>query len=209
VSSVRAVSRAEGLRWTTDPSMLCVDTFKDAPDSMARWRTLCPFHAFAEPVLPVPGQPGMAARSVEGVWQGLKIVDGRTDLEQLTTSTPVKRPPDQLRGPDFPYAASQFVFADRKIDLVTARWLIYLPVFVALLRDSVPAEVHEEIWSAIDSGREVLFYDWDDNFDIEDHRSSFSHSSVLHRWYTKSMGSLAAIYSQIAAEYGADPILQI
>ena len=209
MSSVLAVSRHEGLRHTTDPGVLCVDTYKSAPGPMGRWQVLCPFYGWPEPMLPVPGRPGITARSVEGVWQGLKLVDGRTDLRQLTTSTPEKRPPDEVRGPDFPYAASQFQFADRQIDLVSARWLIYLPVYVALLRDLVSAQVHHEILSAIDDGRDVLFYDWDDNFDIDDDRSSFSHSSLLQRWYTESMSPLVATYSRIAAEAGADPVLQI
>jgi hypothetical protein len=47
----------------------------------------------------------------------------------------------------------------------------------------VPDEVVTEILDALRDGRDVLFFDWDSNFDIFDVRSSFSHSSILAAWF--------------------------
>jgi hypothetical protein len=202
-----ALSRPRGLKLLGDPDVLCVDTFKDCAAPMRRWRTLGPFTVWDEPVLPVPRRPELRARSVESVWQGLKIVDGELDLAQLT-GRPAKRPPDNRRGGSYRYELSRFRFGEIELGLVDARLLIYLPVYLYLLDHVVPREVHAEISSWLATGRTVAFYDWDSNMDIDDASRSFSHSALLARWYTGRMDNLLARHNRLAARVGA-PSLEL
>ena len=178
----RALSRPAGLAAFAAGADLCIDTFKHAAAPMDRFRALCPFTVWPEPVIPVPGRPGQAAVSVEGVWQGLKLVDGHPDLDQFG-GRPHKRPPDASRGPGYDYAASEFLLGDRVVGLLEARFAIYLPVFTYVLENLVPAAVEEEIAAVLDRGGNVAFYDWDANFDIEDCSRSFSHSALAAAWF--------------------------
>ncbi|MET7737585.1 hypothetical protein ABZT02_40670 [Streptomyces sp. NPDC005402] len=148
---------------------------------MVRFRAMNPFHFVPEWRIPVPGLDDYA-QSLESVWQALKLVDGHTDLPMLHTP-PVKRPPDQERGPGYDYAASVFRFGDHMLDLVTARYLIYLPTYLYLLDRLVPESVVEEILGTLAGGGGVVFYDWDANHDIEDTNGSFSHSAILSSWF--------------------------
>lgn len=175
----RAVSRASGT--AEDSAALPVDTADCAPPDMARFATMNPFHFEPGWRIPVPGTR-LRASSMESVWQGLKYVDGETDLAMFDRR-PVKRPPDHLRGPDFDYPATTFEYAGEALDLVTARLLIYLPAYLYVLDRLVPDAVVAEIASARAAGRDVLFYDWDDNVDILDPSSSFSHSAILAAWF--------------------------
>ncbi|MDO0925010.1 hypothetical protein QQY24_06115 [Streptomyces sp. TG1A-8] len=176
-----ATSRAEG-EGTQARDALRVDTALAAPATMRRFVTLNPFHHDPSWHIPVPGLPDVTASSVESCWQALKIVDGATDIPMLRRPAH-KRPPETHRGPGFVYSASTLSYGGRAVDLVTARYLIYLPSYLYVLEHLVPDQVLHEISTAVHDGRTVVFYDWDDNLDIEDPASSFSHSAVLAAWF--------------------------
>jgi hypothetical protein len=173
--------RSEGTS-AEGPSVLGVDSADCAPPAMVRFRCFNPFHVFPLPVIPVPGRP-LRSRSVEAVWQGLKLVDGLIDLAMLG-ATPYKRPSEREReAPGYRYAESCFAHGDRVIDLVLARYLVYLPAYLYLLEALVPGDVIEELVAHHRRGGRVIFYDWDDNFDIEDASRPYSHSAVLRAWF--------------------------
>ncbi|WP_159400931.1 DUF6939 family protein [Streptomyces sp. NRRL B-24484] len=186
--TTRAVSRAEGLALGEGAGLL-VDTCQAAPASMRRFATMNPFHRDRRWRIPVPGT-AQTSQSLENVWQALKLVDGRTDLSLLARPAE-KRPPDERRGPGFDYAASTVSFAGRPTDLVTARYLVYLPAYLYVLDRLVPDTVVAEITGALAAGRDAVFYDWDDNHDIEDPRTSYSHSAILAAWFGGRIEELA------------------
>jgi hypothetical protein len=177
----RAMSRSAGAS-QPDASALRVDTAAAAPASMRRFVTMNPFHHDPGWRIPVPGLAGAVSSSMESVWQALKLVDGRTD-PSLLDAPPVKRPPESQRGAGFDYRATTLAYRGRPIGLVAARYLIYLPAYLHVLDRLVPTEPVREIRQALGTGRDVVFYDWDDNFDIEYPGSSFSHSAVLAAWF--------------------------
>ncbi|MFD0530487.1 DUF6939 family protein [Kitasatospora arboriphila] len=144
--TTRAVSRAEGLALGAGDGLL-IDTCQAAPASMRRFATMNPFHRDRRWRIPVPGT-AQTSQSLENVWQALKLVDGRTDLSLLARPAE-KRPPDHLRGPGFDYAASTVSFAGRPTDLVTARYLVYLPAYLHVLDRLVPDAVVAEITGAL------------------------------------------------------------
>lgn len=180
---VCCVTRAEGLAAAEDGRALCVDSADCAGESSRRFRWFNPFNMLASSEIPVPGT-GRWARSVESVWQGLKLVDGKTEFAMFD-SVPRKRPSDEdrRRDPHYDYSASTFLFGTDVVDLVTARYLIYIPTYLYLLEHIVPDELVETIAACMTEGRTVLFFDWDSNFDIEDASSSFSHSALLAAWF--------------------------
>jgi hypothetical protein len=191
VGRARPVARPIGLGGTGPESrVLRVDTYQAAPPEMACFATLNPFHFDQAWRIPVPGQAGMFACSVEAVWQGLKVHNGQTDFPMFSRP-PYKRPADEDRGAGYSYPASRFRFgngaAGGEVDLVTARLVIYLPAYLYLLERLVPDEVMARIGQALAAGDEVLFYDWDDNFDILDPGASFSHSALLAAWFNGTL----------------------
>ncbi|MGC0154776.1 DUF6939 family protein [Chromobacterium vaccinii] len=169
-------------------SCLMVDSFNGAPANMLGFRCFNPFQLWPEQLIPVPGQPGGLARSVESVWQGLKLVDGRTDFEQFLTA-PRKRPGDDERRrlAGYCYSDSRFVYGDRLLGLLEARFLIYLPTYLFLLQRLAPESVLSELRRHLDGVGPVLFYDWDANQDIADISCSFSHSAILAAWFNDTL----------------------
>ncbi|WP_156446192.1 DUF6939 family protein [Burkholderia stagnalis] len=167
---------------------LMVDSFNGAPANMRPYRFFNPFLCWPEPAIPVPGQPGRLARSVESIWQGLKLVDNRTDFDQLT-SVPRKRPTDAERRvlAGYRYRDSCFAYGDRQLDLLDARFLIYLPSYLFVLDKLAPEPLLQALRDHVDHVGPVLFYDWDANQDITDTSASFSHSAILASWFNGSL----------------------
>lgn len=166
------------------PGALFVDTYDQAPAEMSRFRELNPFHVWPHASLPVPGRPGQWSRSIEGIWQGLKVISGEMDMRQFE-EVPKKRPSDAERrqDPAYDYAASKFKYGDQTLALVKARFLIYAVAYLHLLEYVVSDELISEVARARRSGRRVIFFDWDSNGDILDPRFSYSHSSLLANWF--------------------------
>lgn len=164
--------------------VLMVDTYDGAPANMAPFRPFNPFHLWPAPVLNVPGMEGRLSRSLEGIWQGLKVIEGETDAGQFS-APPRKRPTDAVRraSPTYRYDAARFRLGGSEIGLREARFRIYAVAYLELLDRVVPAALIARIRRAAQAGLEVVFYDWDDNGDIADIRASYSHSALLRAWF--------------------------
>ena len=186
-----AVTRDQRADLCRGDQVLCVDSADCAPAEMARFRIFNPFHFDPGSFIPVPGTK-LSASSVESVWQGTKIIDGRTDLAMFK-QPPTKRPDERIRNSaSYVYEDSKFLYGERVVDLVTARLVIYLPTYLYLLDQLVPDPLIEEIGGKIRHGGDVVFYDWDTNFDIFNPHDSFSHSAILAAWFSASLEELLA-----------------
>jgi hypothetical protein len=143
-------------------------------------RSLNPFYSSGDVSIPVPGQAGMTSNSVEAVWQGLKIVDGKTDFSMFH-GNPYKRPTGEERrnDPNYRYEDSKFLYGTNVVDLVTARKVIYVPAYRYLFDNFVPLSFKDQVKEQLDKGIKVFFYDWDDNPNIDDTTDSFAHASLL------------------------------
>ena len=179
-----AVSRPEGLQYTDNEHFLCIDSYKDAPADMKKYSCFNPFYFHQDIQIPVPGYAPRVANSLESIWQGLKIVEGTTCFEMFTQK-PYKRPTDAARRLDseYIYAKSSFHYLGQNVDLLTARFFIYFKSYCWLLEHLVDQELLNEIKEALTSGKCILFYDWDDNFNIFNINSSFSHSAICCSWF--------------------------
>ena len=195
-----AVSRIGGLALLSHPDVLKVDTYKDCDNVFKRWSELCPYYVWHALAIPVPGMPGLGANSVESIWQGTKLLDGKLDLEQMQ-DRPVKRPAESLRNAGFKYSESRFAFGKVELDIVSARWLIYVPAYLYTLTQLVSRAIHHEIGAWLDAGKDVVFYDWDSNMDIGNPHYSFSHSSILAQWYGRQVDDLIAGFETCASAY--------
>ncbi|HDR8128709.1 TPA: hypothetical protein QC448_004596 [Bacillus cereus] len=183
-----AVDRATGEKLLLDNNKyLCIDSADVAPESMKKYKSFNPFNYNKYLTYPVPKMNDFFSHSIESIWQGLKIIENKTDFN-LFKVQPYKRPSMVEReNKDFYYENTQFLYGDQIIDLLEARFLIYCPVYLYNLEKICPKELINTIGDAINQNKVVIFYDWDDNFQIEDVSSPFSHSSLLAAWFNGSL----------------------
>jgi hypothetical protein len=107
--------------------------------------------------IPIPGMEPKTSDSVEGIWQGLKVIRGKIEPRFFAGGgrKRVGKP-----------AGHQFGDAKRLLDLVEARRKIYLPAYEWMLEHRIEAAVIEEFIDRAFRGIPQLFYDREDNGSI-------------------------------------------
>lgn len=130
------------------------------------WVKLSPFYPHGG--LPVPGEEGTTADSVEGIWQGLKILNGEIDPSYFTGKG------RKRRG-----RPSGHRFGDRVLGYLEARKLIYIPSYEYLWRECVGQDLRRLLFEPASEGVVQYFHDFENNGDPEDASSPLAHSSLL------------------------------
>jgi hypothetical protein len=117
--------------------------------------------------IPVPGQENIRADSVEGVWQGLKIINGKIE-PSLFTGKPHKRK----------CKPEGHAFGSEVISYLPARKLIYVPAYVYhAVNNALP-----HAWQNLEhrlADSDVILHDVEKNGSIDDTSSSLAHSAIL------------------------------
>ncbi|WP_354644206.1 DUF6939 family protein [Kitasatospora camelliae] len=138
------------------------------------WVRLSPFYPHGG--IPVPFSEGVVGRSVEGIWQALKVfpeagVD-RTKLE-VTAMKGLKRTVRRF-GPVQGHRAG--LDGERLLPYETARRLVYLPSYRWVLEHRV-ADLVERLRTAGDG--DVVLLDYTTNGDVADPSSPLSHAALV------------------------------
>jgi hypothetical protein len=129
---------------------------------------LSPFYPHGS--IPVPGSDSLFSDSVEGVWQGLKMIEGRVDASYFSGKGRKRRGKPEGHK-----------FGDRLLGYIEARRLVYLPAYEYMWKMCVGRDIRSLMFKPALEGIVQYFYDYDDNGDIEDSRRPLAHSSILVR----------------------------
>ncbi|HUR52868.1 MAG TPA: hypothetical protein VMZ71_01970 [Gemmataceae bacterium] len=125
--------------------------------------------------IPVPGMPGTTSDTVEGVWQGLKVIRGKTAPRYF-------RGPGQKRGGK----PSGHQFGKRLLGIVEARRRIYVPAYEWMLENRIPHQLIESFIESAKSGVTQYFHDVGDNGDINDADAPLAHAAVLVQYINRA-----------------------
>ncbi len=123
--------------------------------------------------IPVPGT-SETSDTVEGVWQGLKVIRGKTA-------------PRFFRGPGAKRGGkpSGHLFGKKLLGVVEARRLIYVPTYEWVLENRIaPALIAKFIEQAL-AGVVQHFHDVGDNGDPNDPDQPLAHAAVLVRYLNR------------------------
>ncbi len=131
------------------------------------YKKFSPFSHDAKHRIPVPGNEQMRSYSVEGIWQGLKLINGSTDLS-LLSGRPVKR-----HG-----IPKGHLFGEETVDYQDAREKIYVPAYIYHAVNNALPTAKEGLEAMLMSGP-VILYDVESNGDIHDLSKPYSHAALL------------------------------
>ncbi len=139
------------------------------------WVRFSPFYPHGD--IPVPNTPGTVARSVEGLWQGLKVFE-REDIDpsrwEIGDMKGIKRA-GRTRGRVLGHRFG--VGNDTLLNYRDARYRIYLPAYRWVLENRLTAEV-EQLREAM-VARTLVLLDYETNGDIEDLSRPLSHAALV------------------------------
>jgi hypothetical protein len=139
------------------------------------WVRFSPF--FPHGNIPVPFSPGYTSASVEGIWQGLKVfAQADVDTSKFTKArmSGLKRSARKLGQV---LGHRQGVHGEQLLPYLAARYAIYLPSYLWVLKHCLQREVAE--LRALAAERTVILLDYETNSDVNDTTSPLSHASLV------------------------------
>jgi hypothetical protein len=158
-----------------DALVFDVSSYADMP-----YRQLSPFYPHGG--VPIPGMPGRTSDTVEGIWQGLKVIRGEIAPRYFQGE-------GRKRGGKKP---SGHRYGDKLLGIVEARYKIYRVAYEWVLAHRVdPALVR----SFLDNARRGLvqyFHDVEDNGDVNNPAAPLAHASLLAQYVNRlAAGTMA------------------
>ena len=124
--------------------------------------------------IPVPGADGVSSDTVEGVWQGLKVIRGKTASRFFSG-------PGMKRGGK----PSGHLFGRKEIGVIEARRRIYVPTYEWVLENRIAPELILGFINAACAGVVQHFHDVGDNGDPNDPDQPLAHAAVLVRYLNR------------------------
>jgi hypothetical protein len=139
------------------------------------WVRFSPFYPHGG--IPVPNSPGVLARSIEGLWQGLKVFE-HEDIDpsrwEVADMRGIKRA-SRTRGKVLGHRFG--VGSDTLLGCRDARYSIYLPAYRWVLENRLAAEVKRLRDEA--ARRPVVLLDYETNANVEDLSRPLSHAALV------------------------------
>jgi hypothetical protein len=118
--------------------------------------------------IPVPGMPGTTSDSVEGIWQGLKVINGKIATRYFTG-------PGQKRGGK----PRGHQYGERLLPIVEAREKLYRVAYEWMLEHRADATLINGFLEQAIAGVPQYFHDVSDNGNIANAEEGWAHAAVL------------------------------
>ncbi len=131
------------------------------------YNLLSPTTYAKEFAIPVPGLEGVVAHSVEGIWQGLKLIQGESNHTLFDTIAHKRE--GELRG---------YQYGSAVLDEQEARWRIFIPAYTFYLDHFAPQDAIRSLLGLQQEGKRVLLHDTKNNDDISK-PEPYAHAAAL------------------------------
>jgi hypothetical protein len=125
--------------------------------------------------IPVPGMAGVVSDSVEGIWQGLKVIRDKVAPRYF-------RGKGAKRGGKKPAGHR---YGTQLLGLVEARLKIYRPAYEWVLANRVDPDLIGQFLERARAGVPQFFHDLGDNGDVNNTQESWAHASVLVQYLNR------------------------
>jgi hypothetical protein len=126
--------------------------------------------------IPIPGSPSQTSDTVEGIWQGLKIIRGKT-------ATRYFRGPGQKRGGK----PSGHQYGKTQLGIVEARLKIYRVAYEWMLENRADPNLIQHFLAVARSGIPQHFHDVGSNGDLNDADQPLAHAAVLVQYLNRKL----------------------
>jgi len=117
--------------------------------------------------IPVPRQNAVSD-TVEGIWQGLKVIKGKIDPRYF-----------HGKGRKRQGKPKGHLFGNKIIGYRDARNKIFIPSYEHMITSCVSQDLMAEIYAFAMEDVTQFFFDVDDNHDVNNTKSPLAHSAVL------------------------------
>lgn len=156
------------------PDSIVYDVSSYGDDPYCRFSPMWPHGG-----IPVPGSPGATSDSVEGIWQGLKVIRGHTATRLFSGR-------GQKRGGGKPTGHQ---YGRKLLGIVEARYKIYKVAYEWVLEHRIDPNLIGQFVDRARQGVPQYFHDVVDNGDINHGDQPLAHASLLAQYVNRLISS--------------------
>ena len=173
------------------PNAKIVDITSKASTALVK---LSPFYPHGD--IPIPFSGNRTAKSVEGIWQALKVFESADIDESMFRNDTMKDIKRTVRKYGKPLGHRKGVNGTELLNYIDARIQIYLPSYLWVLENKV-AEIIERLKVA--SSKEVIvLLDYETNCDVLNHKKPLSHAFLVKAFVENNYPKQEELYKILA-----------
>lgn len=172
------------------PNAKIVDVTSKATTSLVK---LSPFYPHGD--IPIPFTNGITAKSVEGIWQALKVFESADIDQKMFFNDTMKDIKRTVRKYGKPLGHRKGVNGNELLNYIDARIQIYLPSYLWVLENKV-VEIIDRLKEAskID---DIVLLDYETNCDVLNTKKPLSHAYLVKAHVEGTFPQEKDLYSEL------------
>jgi hypothetical protein len=172
------------------PNAKIVDVTSKATTGLVK---LSPFYPHGD--IPIPFSENRIAKSVEGIWQALKVFESADIDEAMFYNDTMKDIKRTGRKFGKPLGHRKGVNGKELLNYIDARIQIYLPSYLWVLENKVP-EIVERLKEASQK-EDIVLLDYETNFDVLNPKKPLSHAFLVKAYVEGVYPKATDLYQEL------------
>jgi hypothetical protein len=171
------------------PNAKIVDVTSKATTALVK---LSPFYPHGE--IPIPFSENETAKSVEGIWQALKVFEGADIDKEMFQNDTMKNIKRTVRKFGKPLGHRKGISGTELLSYIDARIKIYLPSYLWVLENKV-SEILERLKEA-SQNEDIVLLDYETNCDVLNPQKPLSHAFLVKAFVENSYPKEDDLYKE-------------
>lgn len=172
------------------PNAKIVDVTSKATTSLVK---LSPFYPHGD--IPIPFSENRKAKSVEGIWQALKVFESADIDEAMFSNDTMKDIKRTVRKYGKPLGHRKGVNGTDLLNYIDARIQIYLPSYLWVLENKV-SEIIERLKDASQK-EDIVLLDYETNCDVLNPKKPLSHAFLVKAYVEGHYPKATDLYKEL------------
>lgn len=172
------------------PNAKFVDVTSKATTGLVK---LSPFYPHGD--IPIPFSENRKAKSVEGIWQALKVFESADIDEAMLINDTMKDIKRTVRKHGKPLGHRKGVNGSELLNYIDARIHIYLPSYLWILENKV-FEIIERL-REISQKEDIVLLDYETNCDVLNLKKPLSHAFLVKAYVERNYPNTTDLYTEL------------
>jgi hypothetical protein len=172
------------------PNAKIVDVTSKAPTALVK---LSPFYPHGE--IPIPFSENQTAKSVEGIWQALKVFESADIDKEMFLNDTMKNIKRTVRKFGKPLGHRKGINGTELLSYIDARIKIYLPSYLWVLENKV-TEILERLKEASQK-EDIILLDYETNCNVLNPQKPLSHAFLVKAFVENNYPKEADLYKEL------------
>lgn len=172
------------------PNAKIVDVTSKAPTALVK---LSPFYPHGE--IPIPFSENQTAKSVEGIWQALKVFESADIDKEMFLNDTMKNIKRTVRKFGKPLGHRKGINGTELLSYIDARIQIYLPSYLWVLENKV-SEILERLKEASQK-EDIILLDYETNCDVLNPKKPLSHAFLVKAFVENNYPKKVDLYKEL------------